>query len=374
MGGRPRVAIDLLASLSGGALNYVRNLLPIFAARGRFAYALVLRRSQAARLGDALRGFETLFAPEQTVSPLPRLAWGQAVLPILLRARRIDLLFAPTDHPPLLPACPVVMAVRNPTPYTEVRTVEGVGRRARERVMRAWTRAAAQKARRVIFVSRAAADVINAHLRVPSERVRVIHHGLDRVIARGVEAPLPTDVPSDYVLAVSSFYRYKNYLGLVRALELVRERHGAALPLVICGREIDRPNVEAVRAAAAKSGLPVQLRGERPPEELSVLYRGARVFCFPSYLETFGHPLVESMASGTPIVAADIPTSRELCGSAARYVDPHDEGAIAEALWTLWNDGDERRRLRALGQARARDFSWEKTADETEAALAEALV
>lgn len=370
---RPHVAIDLLASLSGGALNYLRNLLPLFRERGRFDYTLILRESQRRKLGPLAEGFATLIAPEATLRPLPRLGWGQAVLPPLLAARHLELLFAPTDHPPLWVPCPVVMAVRNPTPYTEVKTVEGAGRRARERIMRVWTRTAAHRARRVIFVSQSAADVINDYLGVPAERVRVIHHGLDRVIAGGVAGEPRAGLPKDYILAVSSFYRYKNYLGLVSALEHVQRRHGEKLPLIICGREIDEPNVAAVRAEVARTGLPVTLMGELGPAELSVLYRHARMLCFPSYLETFGHPLVEAMSSGTPIVAADIPTSRELCGEAARYVDPHDAAGIGETLRTLWHDEPARANMRAAGLRRARDFSWEKTAAETEATLAEGL-
>lgn len=370
---RPRVAIDMLASLSGGALNYLRNLLPLFAERGTFDYTLVLRASQAARLGDVGRALPQLIAPEMTVRPLPRLSWSQAALPALLARARTQLLFAPTDHPPLWVPCPLVMAVRNPTPYTEVDTVHGLGRRTRERVMRAWTRAATLRARRVIFVSQSAADVINAHLRVPADKVRVIHHGLDETIARGVSGPLPEGVAAPYVLAVSSFYRYKNYLGLVRALELLRDEHGLTLPTLICGREIDAPNVEAVRAEIARTGLPVRLMGELPPAALSVLYRNARVLCFPSWLETFGHPLVEAMASGTPVVAGDIPTSRELCEDAALYFDPHDARAMAQQLRTVWTEDARAARMRERGLARSQRFSWHKTATETEAALASAL-
>jgi len=369
----PRIALDLLASLSGGAVNYLRNLLPLFEESGRFDYVLILRETQRQKLGAIADGFETFIAPEATQRPLPRLAWGQAVLPAFVAAKKIDLLFAPTDHPPLWVPCPVVMAVRNPTPYTDVKTVEGAGRRARELVMRVWTRSAALRARRVIFVSRSAARAINAHLGVPEDNVRVIHHGLDRTIARGVEGDVPAGLPRDYVLAVSSFYFYKNYLGLIAALEHVRRKYGESLPLVICGREIDAPNVSAVRAEIERTGLPVTLMGELPPAELSVLYRHARIFCFPSYLETFGHPLVESMTSGAPIVAGDIATSRELCGDVARYVDPHDSAALGDALHALWHDDAARASMRERGLARARDFSWEKTARETEDTLAQAL-
>lgn len=369
----PHVAVDLLASRSGGALNYTRNLMPLLRERGRFRYTLVLRPSQRAAFGFERGDFDEVAAPEATLRPLTRLAWGQAVLPPLLRARGVDLLFAPTDHPPLWVPCPLVMAVRNPTPYTEVATVQGLGRRGRERIMRLWTRVAAHRARRVIFVSQAAADRINAYLRIPPERLRVVHHGLDPVIAAGRRQELDLDLPSDFVLAVSSFYLYKNYLGLVRALAALRDRQGVEVPLVVCGREIDRQNVARVREEVARLGIPVRFLGEVGPGTLATLYRQARVFAFPSYLETFGHPLVEAMAAGTPVAAGDIPTSRELCGDAACYFDPHEPRDIARALWELWSDSALRAKLRERGWARSQGFSWARCAERTEEVLDEAL-
>jgi glycosyltransferase involved in cell wall biosynthesis len=368
-----RVAIDLCASMSGGALTYARNLLPLLRQSARFEYRLVLRDSQRARLGEAAQGFEAIVAPEATHRPGARLVWAQLALPVLVARQKIDLFFSPTDHPPPLLPCPLVMAVRNPTPYTDVATVEERGRRARERLMRLWTRVAAVRARRVIFVSHAAAEAINARLRLPPAKVRVVYHGLDRVIASGGDGIAPADLPRDFLLSVSSFYRFKNYLGLVEALARLREEHGIATPLVQCGREIDERNARDVRERVAALGLDVRFLGEVGPSLLAVLYRRARLFVFPSYLETFGHPLVEAMASGAPIAAGDIPTSRELCGNAAWYFDPHQPSEIARVLAALWKDDHARRELGERGKVRGGEFSWERTASETESVLEEAL-
>jgi glycosyltransferase involved in cell wall biosynthesis len=173
---------------------------------------------------------------------------------------------------------------------------------------------------------------------------------------------------------VSSFYRYKNYLGLVGALALLRDEKGIVAPLVACGREIDTANAAQVRAEARRRSVPAQFLGEVGPETLAALYRRARVFAFPSYLETFGHPLVEAMASGAPVAAGDIPTSRELCEEAGLYFDPHRPEDMASVIGRLWQDEGLRRTLAARGRERALAFSWEMAAERTEAALREALV
>jgi glycosyltransferase involved in cell wall biosynthesis len=99
-----------------------------------------------------------------------------------------------------------------------------------------------------------------------------------------------------------------------------------------------------------------------PYAEIPRWYAHARLFVFPSYLETFGHPLLEAMAAGVPLVAADIPVSREVAADAARYADPHDTGDLARAVEEVLCDDDLRARLVASGRERARCFSWDDSA------------
>src|SRR5206468_11704614 len=91
-------------------------------------------------------------------------------------------------------------------------------------------------------------------------------------------------------------------------------------------------------------------------------YAGAALFVLPSFLETFGRPLLEAMAAGTPLVAADLPVFREIAGEAALYADPFRvedlAGVIAQALDST---GAREARTRS-GFERARRFSWDRAA------------
>ncbi len=102
--------------------------------------------------------------------------------------------------------------------------------------------------------------------------------------------------------------------------------------------------------------------GAVPYAEIPAWYRGAQLFVFLSYLETFGHPLLEAMAADVPVIAADIPVTREVAGDAALYVPHDDVAALADALARGLDDSEFRERARALGRERVARFTWDASA------------
>ena len=99
-------------------------------------------------------------------------------------------------------------------------------------------------------------------------------------------------------------------------------------------------------------------------KELARWYRGALGFIFPSIHETFGLPILEAMACGCPVITSNITGIPELTGDAALTVNPRSVEEITSAIRRLVEDRLLRRRLRAKGLARARLFTWQKSARE----------
>jgi glycosyltransferase involved in cell wall biosynthesis len=186
------------------------------------------------------------------------------------------------------------------------------------------------------------------------------------VVPNGVNVPVTTErcVTSPLVLAVGTIEPRKNHATLLGAIDIVRETHPNA-KLVVAGRVGWRADeiVGALRAAEQRGA--VRLVVAPDDATLDRLYRSAAVVVTAAWHEGFGLPVLEAMAHGAPVVASDIPALRETGGGAAVYADPTDAEAFAAAVCALLDNFERRATLGQRGQARARDFSWDRTARST---------
>jgi glycosyltransferase involved in cell wall biosynthesis len=270
--------------------------------------------------------------------------WYPLALP--RAARGCDVLHCPTFRGPMTSRVPLVVTVldlgvlRHPELFN--RWNRTYSRFAVPRVLRA--------ARRLIAISEFTKSEIVALVGIDTERIDVI--GVpprESLSAEGAAAE------GEYVLAVGTLEPRKN---LAQAAEAAR-----------------RAGVE-LRVAGARGWGGVAVDGTRwlgevDDDELARLYRGARALVYPSRYEGFGIPILEAMRAGTPVVTSRGGATEEVAGGAAVLVDPEDPGSIADGI----AEADRRRdELRALGFARAREFSWDDVAERTlrvyEAALA----
>ncbi len=103
--------------------------------------------------------------------------------------------------------------------------------------------------------------------------------------------------------------------------------------------------------------------GEVSHDQVMRYHRGSVAMVFPSFIESFGHPLVEAMAAGEPIVASEIPTFREIADEAALYFPPTDAAALATAIDRVQSDPEAARKRVERGRERARAFTWKRSID-----------
>jgi len=253
-----------------------------------------------------------------------------------------DVLHCTTYYGPLRPRVPTVVTVHD---LAVLRQPQAFPR---------WTRTYAplvvprvlRAARRVIAVSEFTASELESLLRVPREKIRVVPNAVADMFA-----PDGPQAAGDYVLAVGTLEPRKN---LERALEAA-ERLGVELRVV---------GARGWGGVEAPGWL-----GEVDDEELGRLYRGALCVVYPSVYEGFGLPVLEAMACGAAVVTSAGGATEEVAGGAAVLVDPLDTQSIADGIESAIARRDE---LRALGLARARQFSWDESARLTGAVYGEA--
>ena len=278
------------------------------------------------------------------------MAWS---LPRALRRVRADLCH--TQHAlPLRASCPCVVTVHDVSFARDPSLMSWKDRT----VFRLVVPRAVRGATRVLTVSeRTKADIVELY-RVLPERIVVTPNGVDPAFH---SAPGSADNASNrllqgsYVLTVGAIQARKNQLAALEAAE------AAGLPLVVVGPEKDASLAAELRRRGAR------LEGYVETERLAELYRGAACVVQSSKYEGFGLPVLEAMASGTPVVAVPDPALREVAGEAAVFVD---EAELAEGIRRAVAD---RERLVTVGLERARAFSWRAAAERTLAVYREIL-
>ncbi|HEV8687544.1 MAG TPA: glycosyltransferase family 1 protein [Gaiellaceae bacterium] len=321
------VDADVLGRGRTGDETYVENLLRALAPlKGDLRIGAIARN--AALVPPGIEPLEL-----STRSQELRMAWS---VPRLLRRLRPSVAHFVHSVPLRLP-CPAVLTVQD---LSFERDASLMGRKDRA-VFRAVVPRSVRRAARVLAISeRTKRDLVELY-GVPEEKVVVTPLGVDPAFRPGA------DGRGTYLLFVGAIQDRKDPLAAAAAASSL------GLPLIAVGPEKDRALAEQLRVAG------VDVRGYVPKDELARLYRDAAALVLPSRYEGFGLPVVEAMASGTPVVAAPDEALQEVAGDAAVFAPPEELAAGVERALA------DRARLIAAGLERARRFTWEETARRT---------
>lgn len=360
------IAIDnrLASYRIGGVPQYTQQLITAMArsAEADDRFTLIDHRKP-------LRGstvFGTNIAHRRVWTP-PHNRWEQTLLPLELWNIRADVIHFPDFIPLFRLRAPTVITIHDLAFLRYPQILDAEAGRYYGQIGRAVERADA-----IIAVSDSTRRDIVELLKVPEERVAVVHEAAAPHFQPIDPAADPARKINDHLLHKNTFALFvgtleprKNLPVLLHALRVLLDRGGEPPRLVVAGPRgwLDDPIFKLVQTLRLEDD--VQLIGSVDARDLVWLYNACRVYLHPELYSGFGLPVLEAMQCGAPVLVADTSSLPEVAGGAAHLLPPNDVEAWAAAWRAIWDDAMLREQLRSAGRARAAQFSWSRAARET---------
>ncbi len=368
---RSRIGINahLLAAAPGyrraGIHQYIYQVLRRLPPQHEY---LVFTRYRQPLGGPTLRTVPSRWPTERR---LVRILWEQAAWPLLAQQQRVDLLHSMAFVLPVVLPAPAVVTVYDLSFVHYPHSFPAL----QQWYLRWQTAQACRRARRVIVISQSGGQDVQRFFGVPPQRIDVISPGIDEMYAPPEPQAIAAfrqrrQLPQQFVLHVGTLQPRKNIPLLLEAF--------ARLPLsqvhlVLVGGK--GWMYEEIFARVTALGLQerVHFAGYVPDAELPLWYGAAALLALPSLYEGFGLPLVEAMACGCPVLAANVSSLPEAVGEAGLLLPPDDAQAWAEGMTAVLQDAALRATMVANGLVQAGQFSWERAGVETAVSYQRAL-
>ena len=352
-----RVGLDgrAFASPAAGVRRYVAELSAALLALDEPPELVALGGPSAERLPAGIA-----HEPEPWHPPT-NLGWTLAGVPAAARRAGVDLIHAPAYTAPSHVGVPVVVTIHD---VSYERWPEWYPYR-RDPIRRWFYRRSATGADQIVTDSEFSRSEIVAAYGVPVERISVVPLGVDvSMFSPGLPSKtVPEDAPSGpYLLHVGDLHPRRNLTVVIKALGELGRRASRPPLLVLAG--VDRGAGEDLDATARAEGVGhcIVRLGPVKSDRLVSLYRGAAALVYPSRYDGFGLPLLEAMACGTLVIAADAASIPAVVGAAGLLLDPENPLAWAEAIDGIGDDSGHYQQLRSAGVSRAAEFTWRRTA------------
>ncbi|MGE0883050.1 MAG: glycosyltransferase family 4 protein [Blastocatellales bacterium] len=380
-----RILINALASTAGGGITYLRNVLPRLARFDLENQYLVIVPAQLlndySHFASERLAIETIAGANRTAT---RMMMEQTGLKALIRRREMQALVSLGNFAMLASPVPQILFNRNDLLFSARFEADLRQRNLRRSLLahklKSWLAKQSIKQATVNVTPTAAfADRIKSHRKLQHIEFETLQFGFDRDGFTSNQNPLPESTIAKLnlnddcrrLLFVSHYNYFRNFETLIRALPIIKsglkQQTGENVQLVLTTdirRGASYGGYDATAAAELIDRLGVRgdiaMLGAVEYDKLHQIYRHCDVFVCPSYSESFGHPLVEAMASGVPVVSADLPVHREICGEAAVYFDVFDENDLAGKCLRALTENDWHQQMKAAGLTRSRQFSWDE--------------
>lgn len=369
----------LIPGKVGGSETYLRETLHAIASGHEDVQFVLFTNRENDNLLRGLLGS----APRVEYCPLAfratnrasRVLREQLQLPLAVRRSNVDLLWSPGYTSPVFCSCPQVVTIHDMQykQYPEDFTLSA------RLALDILVRAGARRCRAIIAVSQFAKNEILNYTPARPQNVHIVHEGVDAMFSRSLtedmirdraRSLLHSDLP--FLLCVGNTYPHKNVHMLAKTFGTMLKEIPHLLVIVGAPDSGEYLLTRAVNQLGRRDRV-VRL-GYRSQEDLMALYQAADLLVLPSLYEGFGLPVLEAMMSELPVVATRHGAIPEVGGDCVRYFDETGDGDLARSIREMLDMGDQERDVWVeRAKARAQQFTWKRTAEQTVGVFREVL-
>ena len=361
-----KVLVNAISAKKGGIVTYTTNLIEALRTRGIDAM-FALPEDLADQFPE-----NGMAETASNFSPIMRLIWEQTIWRRRIRSFAPDVLFSSANFGLFRSPVPQVLLLRegglfDPMYLYNIAPAQGAKVAVTRHLRRRLILMSARYADHVLSPSAAMRDMLLPWAPDVAAKCSVNLYGTLPSLYHPAAAPRPWRADGTLrLIFVSAYYPHKNPAILCEAVDRLRaEGQAAHATITMDIDEVQMPGSTLDRLLMQRSAANdcVSL-GHCDYRDLPALYHAHDVFVFPSVSESFGHPMVEALATGLPIVAADTAINREICGEAALYFHPFLSSDLTQCLHQLDADPALRNRLRKAAIARAQKlYDWDAHVD-----------
>ena len=220
----------------------------------------------------------------------------------------------------------------------------------------------------IITISESAKADIIKHFNIDEKKIKIVTPGIDlqKYSYKYSKSELENirkkyNLPKNYILYLGTIEPRKNIERIVKAFKKYKKEINDDLKLVIVGRKGWK--YDNIMKLIESMGTDIIITGYIDEEDKVPIYKLAQIFVFPSLYEGFGMPILEAMASKTPVITSNISSMPEVAGNAGMLVDPFNENEIFEAYKKILSDDELKKEMVQKGLEQAKKFEWKKSVE-----------
>ena len=295
--------------------------------------------------------------------------WEQIALPRAVRRLKVDILHCTSNTAPLWCPIPLVLTLHDiiylePRQHRSPSLYQEMGWHYRRLVVPRILK----KCKKIITVSHFECTRIREALHLPNTQITAVYNGYSTHFRKNEtldENIIQKYIPQEgFLFFLGNTDPKKNAARTLKAYSLYLKASAIKRPLLIA--DLKEEHIDALLQQEGITDIKVHLfyPGYIDNRDLVTLYSAAFAFLYPSLRESFGIPMLEAMACGTPVITSNTSAMPEVAGADAILVNPQMPSEIADAILQLEKNNDFYRQQSAYGLERVKQFSWKSTAEE----------